>query len=62
MNNEGVIECPKCEGCGQIADNDDMTPWIHRWKGLLGPFLCPQCGGKGMIFADELIEEDRDTI
>lgn len=55
--NGAVKECPACEGCGQVADNDQQTPWIHRWPGLLGPLLCPRCGGKGMIFEDEEDEE-----
>lgn len=58
MDNGALTECPTCEGCGQVADNDAMTPWVHRWKGLMGPLLCPRCGGKGLIFEDENEETD----
>jgi hypothetical protein len=52
--------CDRCEGCGQIADDEDGTPW-HAWAALppvarlavtLGhvkPLPCPQCDGHGVV-------------
>ncbi len=50
--------CKKCEGCGQIANDDDQNPWTY-WQelppgadfavrtGLVRPIPCPNCGGTG---------------
>ena len=50
--------CPTCEGCGQVATDDERTPWWH-WAalpfpsdlsvrlGLVRPETCPECGGTG---------------
>jgi len=50
------MNCPKCEGCGQIADTDDQDPWTF-WSelppgsdlavrlGIVKPIPCPLCGG-----------------
>lgn len=46
--------CPKCEGCGQVADNQERTAWA-RWldephlpeSGLVQPMPCPKCFGTG---------------
>lgn len=46
--------CPKCEGCGQVADTDDQEPWTFWLKlplesaaavlmGLVNPIPCPVC-------------------
>ena len=46
--------CPKCLGCGQVADTDDQTPWSLWLKpplessqaavsGLVKPIPCPRC-------------------
>ena len=52
------IKCPKCDGCGQIADDEDQTPWKF-WQelpaksaaavflGLVKPIVCPACKGTG---------------
>jgi hypothetical protein len=49
-------ECSRCAGCGQIANDDDGTPWVY-WAelkppsnmavalGLVFPLPCPECGG-----------------
>ena len=53
-------KCLRCDGCGQIADDDDGTPWRVWLKlplessqavlmGLVKPLLCPACKGKGKI-------------
>jgi DnaJ-class molecular chaperone len=54
------IQCPNCEGCGKVADNEEAAPWTH-WTGiplhsaaavLLGlvkPTTCPNCNGTGTI-------------
>jgi len=51
--------CPKCEGCGRVADTDDQEPW-SAWAdlppgadmavrlGLVKPMPCPKCGGTGV--------------
>jgi len=51
-------KCPKCDGCGKVATDDDQTPWSH-WTslphassaavlmGLVKPVPCPDCGGTG---------------
>lgn len=57
--------CSKCRGCGQIADDDDGTPWTF-WAelkfpenmsivaGLVKPIPCPSCKGTGgRIAADK---------
>lgn len=50
--------CGKCAGCGQIANDDDGTPWKY-WAelpppsnlavtlGLVRPQTCPACNGTG---------------
>jgi len=54
------MKCPKCEGCGQIANDDEGSPWTF-WKnlpdgsnaavklGLVKPVPCPRCKGKGVV-------------
>lgn len=46
--------CPTCDGCGQIANDEESTPWRH-WQnlpkenqvairiGLVRPIDCPDC-------------------
>jgi len=53
-------KCPKCDGCGRIANDDDGTPWTF-WEnlpvksaaavllGLVQPIPCPECDGDGEI-------------
>lgn len=49
-------DCPRCEGCGFIADTEKGEPWKHWMNlppgsdlsvrlGLVKPILCPECGG-----------------
>jgi hypothetical protein len=50
--------CPRCDGCGKIANSDEGEPW-STWEslppgsdiavrmGLVKPVLCPDCGGSG---------------
>ena len=50
--------CPRCDGCGQIANSDDGEPWTY-WMdlpvksalavtlGLVRPVTCPACDGEG---------------
>ena len=47
-------KCPKCGGCGQVADTEDEEPWT-TWlalplgsaqavvMGLVKPKPCPKC-------------------
>jgi len=58
------MKCPKCEGCGKIANTDDQEPWTY-WEelppsakvavqmGLVHPVPCPACNGTGKIGAEE---------
>lgn len=51
--------CPRCEGCGQLANDDDRTPWTF-WAeltppsnmavtlGLVFPEPCTDCSGTGV--------------
>lgn len=55
-------KCPKCDGCGQIADDTDQLPW-SVWEelpegskaavffGLVSPMECPRCHGAGELAA-----------
>lgn len=52
--------CPRCEGCGDLADNEFKTPW-RAWQDLpiiTSPTMresdvekveCSQCSGTGLI-------------
>ncbi len=52
-------KCHQCDGCGQVATDDDETPWSF-WKslpagsdlavrlGLVQPKPCPVCEGTGV--------------
>ena len=54
------MKCPKCHGCGQIADTDREEPWAD-WLalpmqsaaavllGVIKPRACPRCAGSGEI-------------
>jgi DnaJ-class molecular chaperone len=58
MSNQ--IECPKCEGCGKVANDKDQLPW-SCWEelpecskvaikmGLVAPVTCPECNGTGKV-------------
>lgn len=51
-------KCPKCEGCGKVATDEDQSPWTY-WlelplqsslavlSGIVKPVDCPECGGTG---------------
>lgn len=52
-------KCDRCDGCGQLANDDDATPWKY-WAelpspsnlavvaGIVKPITCPECNGSGM--------------
>jgi RecJ-like exonuclease len=52
--------CQHCDGCGQIANDDEGTPWTF-WVdlpvksaaavilGLVRPIPCPKCHGTGAV-------------
>jgi hypothetical protein len=56
--------CPRCWGCGRIADSDNAEPWIC-WEmlpspsnfavvmGIVKPLPCPACGGTGKRAGEE---------
>ncbi len=51
-------DCPRCDGCGQIANSAQGEPWT-QWLalpassrlaitlGLVKPLECPDCQGTG---------------
>jgi hypothetical protein len=54
----GKETCPRCRGCGQIANDDDGTPWsfwlqlplgssLAVLAGIVKPIACPACDGSG---------------
>ena len=57
--------CPRCRGCGQIADSQDGEPW-SMWlemplqsalavlAGIVRPLPCPRCDGVGTIYTASL--------
>jgi len=54
------VPCPKCDGCGRVANSDDQEPWTV-WEnlplksaaavliGLVRPIPCPVCHGSGSV-------------
>jgi hypothetical protein len=62
--------CPRCVGCGQLANSDDREPWF-TWlalplqsavavtMGLVKPEPCDECGGTGKVAAQPVGLEDR---
>lgn len=65
--------CPRCEGCGQLANSDDREPWSY-WlalplqsalaitMGLVKPEPCDECGGTGKAATQPPRAPDRDPI
>lgn len=59
MSKTNRDKCDKCDGCGEIANDDDGTPWKY-WQempaqsalavamGLVRPVECPECRGTGV--------------
>lgn len=54
-----TLDCPRCDGCGQVANTDDAEPWtawtslppgsdIAVRMGLVRPLICPACHGGGL--------------
>lgn len=53
-------KCANCDGCGQIANDSEGTPWTY-WAnlpvksaaavliGLVRPVTCPNCDGSGTV-------------
>lgn len=52
--------CEACEGCGQVANDEDSTPWIFWEKlrklnntvvrdNMVRPLKCEACGGTGKV-------------
>lgn len=60
--------CPRCEGCGRIANDAEGTPWSY-WEslppganlavlsGLVAPIMCPICWGSGKVRPDRPLAE-----
>ena len=56
-------ECPRCDGCGQLADTEIHEPWtawtpwlslpmsrsMELMMGMVSPVDCPVCGGSGKV-------------
>ena len=58
-----VPNCTACDGCGQVADDEDRTPWtawatlprgadIAVRTGLVKPVRCEACAGTGKAVAN----------
>jgi transposase len=57
---DNLQPCPQCEGSGQVANDDEGTPWQH-WLdlplhsasavllGVVRPITCPTCNGTGRV-------------
>ena len=55
----GPAPCPRCDGCGQLADTENREPWT-AWTslplksapavllGAVKPVPCDVCGGTGI--------------
>lgn len=55
-----TVPCQRCRGCGQIANDNDGTPW-SAWldlplrsavavvAGIVKPLSCPTCNGAGRV-------------
>lgn len=55
---QALTSCAACDGCGQVADDEDRTPWT-AWAhlppgsdlavrlGIVKPVQCETCGGTG---------------
>lgn len=59
-------ECQRCAGCGQLADDDEATPWKYWMElpvqsavavtmGWVKPVPCPECDGSGKAAAIDLL-------
>ena len=57
---ETTAKCPRCAGCGELANDEVGTPWTvllglrASASSLLGwhvPVLCPVCDGAGTVAA-----------
>jgi DnaJ-class molecular chaperone len=59
---EERMKCPKCDGCGKVADTDNEEPWtawldlplrssIAVVAGIVRPKTCPDCNGSGQSSA-----------
>lgn len=58
--NDFDTRCPRCDGCGMLADTEDKEPWSD-WMalplrsshavllGVVRPILCPDCNGTGQV-------------
>lgn len=69
-NREAAV-CNRCDGCGQIANDDDGTPWKY-WAelpyqsaasivfGLVKPLTCPDCIGTGKANNGGFLHECRE--
>lgn len=61
------MPCPRCRGCGKIADSEEGEAWIY-WlppyleppaniavvAGIVKPITCPDCGGDGKMVIPEV--------
>lgn len=52
--------CPRCAGCGKLADTDDREPWKYWLEmplqnavavvmGIVKPIDCDRCNGLGIV-------------
>lgn len=65
--------CPRCLGCGQLANSEDREPW-SAWAelppgsdlavrmGMVKPIPCDQCGGSGKATSADESQQDEKEI
>lgn len=57
-------KCDACDGCGQVATDEERTPWSWWLElplkasqavllGIVKPVTCEDCGGKGVVRHEE---------
>ena len=62
-------KCPKCNGCGYVADTEDQEPWtawqelpsnsaISAFLGFVKPIRCPKCDGAGFLENKQIDAKD----
>jgi hypothetical protein len=63
--NSAEVTCPRCEGCGQLANSDEREPWsvwmalpvgsaLAVTMGIVKPEPCDECGGTGKAPGEQL--------
>lgn len=67
------LRCSRCEGCGQIASDEEGSPWKYWdelpseskaavYMGIVYPLTCEDCQGRGYIVPDEETQAALDEV